>query len=678
MTLAIRQHTEGSVLRTLTPKPLSRCHSPYTWTSTVTGKLVLLFSDDDETTPPINDPTEDLPTEEKLDKPKDAVQQKLRPNVDSFHPQSCRDDAPIWGLYLKETEAEDNELTDLWNKGIDTLLIFAGLFAGVITAFLVESRKALKEEPQERLLKEILSALRDDRNSSSLEPFQLEASSLHVNGLWFTSLTLVLVGALWGVLAKAWVAAYNPASNKASNKARSKDACERHLRFIRAIQWKVELVVTSIPLFIQLSLFLFFAGLIIQVTAYSSRIKVPVIVLVSITGILYMFSTFLPRFFPAFPFNTPITTLVDDKSNRRYNEKDEAYEEHKIVDAPNNSTTDKNSMSLSGLLLSWHERIATAWREVTDLLKDLRYKPQLLEMQTQVLAWIIENTADKKVFLEATKAVGSAEPTVELQKALVKSKARDTLYQNLQQGFNPTSGISLTTEDTDRLESILFALIQIEQPLSISEEKKTTSEKHPFRYMLEPGNILHRWDNFEPYLWPLTFSLRVHILISSNEDDGKDRWDQTIENLVLMSGSGGKAFVRKILLMAAIRGLLVGGGNTRQASTNREAGDMCYEAVKALSPCLIQRLGESLAQEIVGREQAVRRACTRIVKIMAENRRLDISTSTVMKGMLTSDVIEIAREAFVLVLEVVESRPAIGGFGLVCSLGGGEYDGGTG
>ncbi|PVF98694.1 hypothetical protein CPB86DRAFT_344592 [Serendipita vermifera] len=281
------------------------------------------------TTPPINDPKEDLRTEEKPDKPKDAVQQKLRPIVDSFHPQSCRDDAPIWGLYLKETEAEDNELTDLWNKGIDSLLIFAGLFAGIITAFLVESRKDLKEEPQERLLKEILSALRDDQNSSSLEPFQLEASSLHVNGLWFTSLTLVLVSALWGVLAKAWVAAYNPASNK----ARSKDACERHLRFIRAMQWKVELVVTSIPLFIQLSLFLFFAGLIIQVTPYSSRIKVPVMVLVSITVILYIFSTFLPRFFPAFPFNTPITTLVDDKSNRRYNEKDEVYEEHKDCDS---------------------------------------------------------------------------------------------------------------------------------------------------------------------------------------------------------------------------------------------------------------------------------------------------------------------------------------------------------
>ncbi|PVF94133.1 hypothetical protein CPB86DRAFT_776782 [Serendipita vermifera] len=518
-------------------------------------------------TPPINDQKKDLPTEKKNDKRKGAVHQKLHPISDSFYPQSCRDDAPIWGLYLKENEAEDNELTDLWNKGIDSLLIFAGLFAGVITTFLIESRRDLKEDPQERLLKEILSALHDGQNSSSLEPFQLTASSLHVNGLWFTSLTLVLISSLWGVLAKGWVAAYNPASNK----ARSKDACERHLRFIRAVQWKVEFVVTSIPLLIQFSLFLFFAGLIIQVTPYASRIKVPMIVLVSITVILYIFSTFLPRIFPAFPFSTPITSFVDDKSNRRYDEKGDVYEEHNVVDALNNCTTNQNDISLSKLLLSWHKSLTTAWGKVTEWLKDLSSKPTLLEMQSQVLAWIIQTTADKKVFLEATKAVGSAEPTEELhnalieKNALVKKKARDTLYQNLQQGFKFTSGISRTPEDVDRLENILFALLQIEQPLSLSEEETKPYEKHPFLYLLEPGNILHRWDNFEPYLWPLAFSLRMYILINSNEDDGKDRWDQTIENLVLMSGSGGKTFVRRILLIAAMRGLLVGAPNICQA-----------------------------------------------------------------------------------------------------------------
>jgi hypothetical protein len=436
------------------------------------------------------------------------------------------------------------------------------LFAGILTAFIIESRKDLKEDPQERLLKEVLSTLRGGQGSlSPFQPFQLEPASLHVNGLWFASLALVLVSALWGVLAKAWVAAYNPVSNK----ARTKDACERHLRFIRAMQWKVELAVTSIPLFIQISLFLFFAGLIIQVLNYSIRISIPVIALFAISSILYILSTFMPRFFPAFPFNTPITNLIDDKSNRKYSEKDPLDRKHNGNARKYDDIEDEDGINLSRLLVSWRKNIATAWREMTELLKDLRHKPGLLEMQSRILAWIIANTADKKVFLEATKVVGGAIPTEALQRALVENNARDSLYHDLEQSFKSASGISSSTEDADRLESILFALIQLEQPLSMSKKKRKRNEKHPFRYMLDSGNILHRWDSFEPYLWPLTFSLRVHILISSNEDDAKDRWDQTMENLMLISGSSGKPFVRRILLTAAIRGLLSGGENIRHA-----------------------------------------------------------------------------------------------------------------
>jgi hypothetical protein len=36
----------------------------------------------------------------------------------------CRSDALIWALYLKETEMEDKEVTDLWNNSLDSLLVF--------------------------------------------------------------------------------------------------------------------------------------------------------------------------------------------------------------------------------------------------------------------------------------------------------------------------------------------------------------------------------------------------------------------------------------------------------------------------------------------------------------------------------------------------------------------------
>ncbi|KIM27231.1 hypothetical protein M408DRAFT_38109, partial [Serendipita vermifera MAFF 305830] len=106
-----------------------------------------------------------------------------------------------WARYLEETEIEDKELTDIWNNSLDSLLVFAGLFAAILTAFLIESSKDLKEDPQEHLLKQILNTLRNVSDTSSFEP---ETSSLQINALWFTSLVISLISALGGVLAKGW------------------------------------------------------------------------------------------------------------------------------------------------------------------------------------------------------------------------------------------------------------------------------------------------------------------------------------------------------------------------------------------------------------------------------------------------------------------------------------------
>jgi hypothetical protein len=53
------------------------------------------------------------------------------PNDDDSDPESGNPyikhhqaSAAIWSLYLTETEAEDKELADLWQVGLDQLLIF--------------------------------------------------------------------------------------------------------------------------------------------------------------------------------------------------------------------------------------------------------------------------------------------------------------------------------------------------------------------------------------------------------------------------------------------------------------------------------------------------------------------------------------------------------------------------
>ncbi|KAF8508023.1 hypothetical protein BU17DRAFT_70937 [Hysterangium stoloniferum] len=47
-------------------------------------------------------------------------------------------DPTIWSLYMKKTEKEVKELANSLQVGVDDLLIFAGLFGAILTAFLIE------------------------------------------------------------------------------------------------------------------------------------------------------------------------------------------------------------------------------------------------------------------------------------------------------------------------------------------------------------------------------------------------------------------------------------------------------------------------------------------------------------------------------------------------------------
>ncbi|KAF8521979.1 hypothetical protein BU17DRAFT_45439, partial [Hysterangium stoloniferum] len=179
----------------------------------------------------------------------------LESEDDNPYSKHLQSDSTIWSLYLKETELEDKELANSLQVGIDQLLIFAGLFGAILTAFLIESRKDLQADP----LQEILQALQNHSTVTTSQPFRVSKSSLIVNYLWFTSLGLTLFSALCAVLAREWLAKYIPVSPG----SRSSDACQRLLRAKRAQQWRLESVVTGIPLLIQLALFLFSAGLIL-------------------------------------------------------------------------------------------------------------------------------------------------------------------------------------------------------------------------------------------------------------------------------------------------------------------------------------------------------------------------------------------------------------------------------
>jgi hypothetical protein len=410
----------------------------------------------------------------------------------------------------------------------------AGLFGAILTAFLIESRQDLKEDP----LHQILRALQNNSAASNPEPFRPMKSSLVVNVVWFTSLGLTLISALAAVLARGWLAQYTPATPG----VRSSDACERHLRYLRSREWRLAVIVGGIPLLIQLALVLFAAGLVVFTAGDNAGISLALLVMTGLTGFLYFLGTILPWFSPACPFQTTLSDFIPGVAqNRRYVDPISAGKQSSSVEKP----------------LPLLKRIALQWEEFSNFLKTVHRKPGRLEIEADILAWMLTNSTNEKAIEEAVKAIAGAKPSQALRDALHDSGASAVLCQRFSR-FVKIMPESPTKEDNElRTEAYLYAMLRIVEPCG-----KIGAGP---RLLLDLGQALHRWDSFVDYLRPLACALRIRLLLAAGIDDHAEQWDQTRENLSKMAGMGLVPDIRHALIHATLDGLSQGGIQLRKA-----------------------------------------------------------------------------------------------------------------
>ncbi|CAK5278561.1 unnamed protein product [Mycena citricolor] len=118
----------------------------------------------------------------------------------------------LWSAYIAEAQNYDQGLLEGWRSEMDGLLIFAGLFSGVITTFIIDSYKTLNPDSRSQtvvllrqtviLLTQISQQLANMNNGTAMADalppaaaFSPPVSSLVCNALWFTSLALSLSSA---------------------------------------------------------------------------------------------------------------------------------------------------------------------------------------------------------------------------------------------------------------------------------------------------------------------------------------------------------------------------------------------------------------------------------------------------------------------------------------------------
>lgn len=213
----------------------------------------------------------------------------------AFAPPGSPDES--WRQCRQLAEKYDKGMCDAYRDQIDTLLVFAGLFSAVLTAFTIESYQWLDNSAEDaavQLLTQIAGSLAVNGNFTSASPPPTSALTgpvaARINIYWFLSLTLSLSAALVGILAKQWIREYETDVGRTPYEA----VAIRQMRYEGFERWGVAAIITSVPVLLQAGLFLFLAGMLELLWMLNTRVAVPVTITVAFAVIFYVSTSVLP------------------------------------------------------------------------------------------------------------------------------------------------------------------------------------------------------------------------------------------------------------------------------------------------------------------------------------------------------------------------------------------------
>jgi hypothetical protein len=124
--------------------------------------------------------------------------------------------------------------------------------------------------------------------------------------MWFCSLFFSLLSALGASLAKSWVAEYAQVQHKPN----AEDAYHRHRRYLGISSWRLADVITTLPILLHTSFFLFSVGLVILLFGDYTPIGALTLILTAVALILYLGTAAIPVLLPDCPYQTPVTMFL--------------------------------------------------------------------------------------------------------------------------------------------------------------------------------------------------------------------------------------------------------------------------------------------------------------------------------------------------------------------------------
>ncbi|KAH9991666.1 hypothetical protein BJV74DRAFT_741161, partial [Russula compacta] len=220
-------------------------------------------------------------------------------------------------VYSKIAEEEDNKMVERWQKDADGIIIFNGLFSAVVAALVAISVQDLRPNSQDTsafYLKEMYQLQANPNVSRPSVPSQPPTFSppmyaIWVNSLWFLSLVISLSCAMLATSLQQWARRYlrvtQPPRSSPHKRARMRaffangvDKCH--------VPWVVEVL----PALVHLSLFVFFAGLVVYLFNINHTVFSAVLCWVALLSTIYGCITLMPIFRQDSPYYSPLSSTA--------------------------------------------------------------------------------------------------------------------------------------------------------------------------------------------------------------------------------------------------------------------------------------------------------------------------------------------------------------------------------
>ena len=192
------------------------------------------------------------------------------------------------------------------------MAVQAALFAGFLSAFLIELLSRLEPNPME-IIQDVLVYQTQMMRNSSLGPyvpadFSPPEHIVIVNALFYASLGVMILAAFTAMLIKSWVREFDRGLRVIS--IPEQRAKTREFRYLGMERWKLTEMVGILPLLVQISLLLFAIGLALFLFHISKPSFGVTTAILGIGVLYYAVTTSISVFVTSSPFHSPLSRTL--------------------------------------------------------------------------------------------------------------------------------------------------------------------------------------------------------------------------------------------------------------------------------------------------------------------------------------------------------------------------------